>query len=122
MKHWPPSLDVPARLEGPMFRNWRKGIMEPYTGTFAACLMRWIGMGPTAQDECALYWVSGLDAGRMSPAKMAGWVMMHGLPGHDPQPPGEALERLVGIRRPAPAVVSDGPYKAHQFTTPGSKS
>jgi len=94
--------------------------MEPYTGTFAGCLIRWIGMGPLAQDECALYWGSGLDRGRMSPAQMAGWVMTHGLPGHDPQPPREALERLVGIRRPAPAAAVDGPYKASQFTTPHS--
>jgi len=121
VRRWPPSLDVPARLEGPTFRNWRKGVMEPYRDTFAACLMRWVGMGPKAQDECALYWGSGLDGGRLSPARMAAWVMTHGLPGHDPQPPREALERLVGIRRPAPAVPTDGPYKASQFTTPRCK-
>lgn len=77
-----PGWDVPARMDGLPYTNWKRRTGYTETGTLAQMVERWLGLAWHIQAGCSIGW--GPDAagkhGAMSADGIGSFVLRVGLP------------------------------------------
>ncbi len=113
-----PSWDVPAKLDGLPYTNWKRRTGYTETGTLAQMVQRWLTVPWHIQFGCLLGWGPDADGrrGRFSSTGIGVFVLRVGLPpemlkGRSRPPTREEIERMFGkpVLREGPPNRDRGP-------------